>query len=94
MLAGGVLLGTVGAKALTGKNAKKMYAQCAAAALRAKDGIVKTASVVQENAEDILAEARAINAERAAQDAAYTDFYQDFEDAVTASEAEAEESDD
>ena len=43
---------------------KKVYTHCTAATLRAKDSIVKTATTIQENAEDILAEAKQINAER------------------------------
>ena len=35
-----------------------------------KDSVMKTASTVQENAEDILAEAKQINEERAAKEAA------------------------
>ena len=41
-----------------------------AAVLRAKDCVMKTVTTVQENAEDILAEAQQINEERAAQEAA------------------------
>ena len=37
--------------------------------LRAKDCVMKTATTMQENAEDILAEAQQINEERAAQEA-------------------------
>lgn len=37
---------------------------------RAKDCVMKTVTTVQENAEDILAEAQQINEERAAQEAA------------------------
>ena len=47
-----------------------MYTNCTAAVLRAKDCVMKTATTVQENAEDILAEAKQINEERAAQEAA------------------------
>ena len=42
------------------------YTQCTAAALRAKDCVMKTVNTVQENAEDILAEAKSINEEREA----------------------------
>ena len=52
------------------KDAKKVYTNCTAAVLRAKDSVMKTASTVQENAEDILAEAKQINEERAAKEAA------------------------
>ena len=43
---------------------------CTAAALRAKDCVMKTATTIQENAEDILAEAEQINEKRAAEEAA------------------------
>lgn len=62
---GGVLFGTAGVKVLSSKDAKKVYTNCTAAALRAKDCVMKTATTVQENAEDILAEAKQINDERA-----------------------------
>lgn len=61
---GGVLFGTAGLKILSSKDAKKVYAQGTAAVLRAKDCVMKTTTIVQENAEDILAEAKQINEER------------------------------
>ena len=70
LFAGGVLFGTAGVKILSSKDAKKVYTECTAAALRAKDCVMKTVTTVQENAEDILAEAQQINEERAAQEAA------------------------
>ena len=66
---GGVLFGTAGVKVLSSKDAKKVYTNCTAAALRAKDCVMKTATVIQENAEDILAEAQQINEKRAAEEA-------------------------
>ena len=65
--AAGVLFGTAGIKALSSKDAKKFYTNCTAAVLRAKECVMKTATTVQENAEDILAEAKQINEDRAAQ---------------------------
>lgn len=65
LFAGGVLFGTAGVKVLSSKDAKKVYTNCAAAVLRAKDCVMNTATTVQENAEDILAEAKQINEERA-----------------------------
>ena len=62
---GGAVFGTVGVKILSSKDAKKVYTNCTAAALRAKDCVMKTAAAVQENAEDILAEAQQINEKRA-----------------------------
>ena len=70
LFAGGVLFGTAGVKMLSSKDAKKVYTNCTAAALRAKDCVMKTATTVQENAEDILAEAQQINEKRAAEEAA------------------------
>lgn len=65
VFAAGVLFGTAGIKILSGKDAKKVYTGCTAAALRAKECVMKTASVIQENVEDIYAEAQMINEERA-----------------------------
>ena len=64
LFAGGVLFGTAGVKLLSSKDAKKVYTECTAAALRAKDCVMKTVTNVQENAEDILAEAKQINEKR------------------------------
>ena len=61
VFAGGVLFGTAGLKVL---GSKKVYTQGTAAVLRAKDCVMKTTNVVQENAEDILAEAKQINEKR------------------------------
>ena len=66
LFAGGVLFGTAGVKILASKDAKKAYVQTTAAVLRAKDCVMDTVTKVQENAEDILAEAKEINEERAA----------------------------
>lgn len=66
--AGGVVFGTAGVKLLSSKDAKKVYTNCTAAVLRAKDCVMKTVTTVQENAEDILAEAQQINEKRAQED--------------------------
>lgn len=65
IFAAGVLFGTAGIKILSSKDAKKVYTHCTAAVLRAKDCVMDTVTKVQENAEDIYAEAQQINAERA-----------------------------
>ena len=65
LFAAGVLFGTAGIKILTSKYAKKLYTGCTAAVLRAKDCIMKTATNLQENAEDIYEGAKQINEERA-----------------------------
>ena len=70
IFAGGLLFGTAGLKVLTSKDAKKAYTSCTAAVLRAKDCVMQTGTTVQENAEDILSEAKQINEDRAADEAA------------------------
>ncbi len=70
LFAGGVLFGTAGVKLLSSRDAKNVYVKGTAAVLRAKDCLMKTAEIVQENAEDILAEAKQINEERAAEEEA------------------------
>lgn len=87
LFAGGTLFGTAGIKVLSSKDAKKVYTNCTAAVLRAKDSVMKTVTTVQENAGDIYAEAKAINDEREAEKeaAAFADA-----DAETAAEETAE----
>lgn len=67
VFAAGTLFGTAGVKILSSRDAKKVYANCTAAVLRAKDCVMDTVTTVQENAEDIYAEAQQINEERKAQ---------------------------
>ena len=64
IFAAGVLFGTAGIKLLTSRDAKKVYSHGTAAVLRAKDCIMKTVTNVQENASDIYAETKQINADR------------------------------
>ncbi len=66
IFAAGVLFGTAGIKILSSRDAKKVYTYCTAAVLRAKECVMKTATNIQENAEDIYAEAQQINEDRAA----------------------------
>ena len=89
IFAGGVLLGTAGIKILTSKDAKKVYTSCTAAVLRMKDCVMKTVDTVQENAGDILAEAKQINEARACADEAA--IQEDFREVEPESEEEAEE---
>ena len=85
--AAGVLFGTAGIKLLASRDARKIYTQGTAAVLRAKECVMNTASVIQENAEDILAEAQQINEDRKAQEEAM-----EMEDAsAEAREEDAEE---
>lgn len=69
LFAAGVLLGTAGIKVLSSKDAKKVYTHTTAAVLRAKDSVMETVTTVRENAEDIYANAKAINQQRAQQEA-------------------------
>ena len=69
LFAAGVLLGTAGIKVLSSKDAKKVYTHATAAVLRAKDSVMETVTAVRENAEDIYADAKAINQQRAQQEA-------------------------
>ena len=48
LFAAGVLFGTAGIKILSSKDAKKLYTNCTAAVLRAKEVVLKTATKVQE----------------------------------------------
>ena len=70
LFAAGVLFGTAGIKLLGSKDAKKVYAHTTAAALRAKEGVMKTVTAVREGADDVYADAKAINERRAEAEAA------------------------
>ena len=70
LFAAGVLFGTAGIKLLGSKEARKVYAHTAAAALRAKDSVMTAVTAVREGADDVYAEARAINERRAEAEAA------------------------
>lgn len=84
LFAAGVAFGTAGIKILSSKDAKRAYTQCTAAALRAKDCVMKTVNTVQENAEDILAEAKA-------EAAKVSDASEDVCECAEADEQEAEQ---
>ena len=84
LFAAGVLFGTAGIKFLFSKDAKKVYTECTAAVLRAKDCVMKTVTTVQENAGDIYADAQQINEDRKAAE-------EPFEDEAAESETEFKE---
>ena len=67
---GGTLFGSVGLKLLSSKEAKKVYVQATAMGLRIKDCAMETVTTVQENAADVLAEAKELNEARDAKMAA------------------------
>ena len=66
LFVGGTLFGSAGIKLLTSKDAKKAYTQTTAAVLRCRAQVMRDVELVQENCADILADAKAINEERAA----------------------------
>ena len=92
IFAAGVLFGTAGIKILASKDAKKLYTNCTAAVLRAKSCVMKTATTIQENAEDIYAEAQQINEERATAEEVVTDVEEADVEEADAKETDVEES--
>ena len=95
IFAAGVLFGTAGIKVLTSKDDKKLYTNCTAAVLRAKSCVMKTASTIQENAEDIYAEAQQINEDREAAEEVVEDAaeetVEDFKEETETAEEGSEE---
>ena len=95
IFAAGVLFGTEGIKVLTSKDAKKLYTNCTAAVLRAKSCVMKTAFTIQENAEDIYAEAQQINEDREAAEEVVEDAaeetVEDFKEETETAEEGSEE---
>ncbi len=65
---GGVLFGTAGISILKSKDAKKVYTHCTAAVLRGKDAVMKEATALKENCQDIYADASDINEKRYAEE--------------------------
>lgn len=70
MFAAGVLFGTAGIRLLGSKDARKAYAHTTAAALRAREDVMKAVTAVREGAEDVYADAKEINERRAETEAA------------------------
>jgi hypothetical protein len=79
---GGVLFGTAGICVLKSEDAKKVYVQGTAAALRGKEEFMTTATALRENCEDIYAEAVGVNEKRAAKKAASEEIIEDTGAAV------------
>ena len=71
LFAGGALFGSAGLKLLGSRDARKVYTHAAAAVLRCKDQVMREVETVQEGCSDILADARAINEARAAEEDRY-----------------------
>ena len=66
LFVGGTLFGSAGLRILGSKDARKVYTHAAAAVLRCRDEVMREAENIQEGCSDILADAKAINEERAA----------------------------
>ena len=62
--AGGILFGTAGIAILKSDDAKNVYTHCTAAVKRGCDSVMKTATALRENCEDISAAADEITEER------------------------------
>lgn len=58
---GGVVFGTAGIAILASEEAKKVYTNATAIGIRTKDKIMEKATIIQENAGDIYADAKEIN---------------------------------
>ena len=87
---GGMLASTVGVKILSSKTAKKVYTHTTAAALRCKDGIMEGVTKVREGCDDILADAKEINEEKAAEEEA-AEIIEDTAEAPETEEAKPDE---
>ncbi len=85
LLLGGILMGTAGIRILTSSDARKVYVQGTAAALRGKEEVMTTATTLRENCGDIYAEALEVNEKRAAKKAAEAEA-ENIEDMADAAE--------
>ena len=68
LFVGGTLFRSAGFKLLGSKDARKVYTHATAAVLRCKDQVMRDVEAVQEGCSDILADAKAINEARAAEE--------------------------
>ena len=64
LLGYGFMQGTAGVRVLSSRDAKKVYTQVTAAALRGVEEITRVAANIRENCGDIAAEAKQINERR------------------------------
>ena len=71
LFVGGTLFGSAGFKLLGSRDARKLYTHATAAVLRCRDQVMRDVEAVQEGCSDILADAKAINEARAAEEARY-----------------------
>lgn len=74
---GGLLSGTAGIKLLKSRDARKVYVHTTAAAMRAKDSVMKDVTKFRENCGDIAAEARELNEKKRAEQEAKAEVIED-----------------
>ena len=74
---GGTLFGSVGLKALSTKEAKKVYSYVVSYGLDAKDYIMETAEGLKEGWDDIYSEAKDLKADRDAEKEIKADIIED-----------------
>ena len=89
LFAAGVLFGTAGIKATVQQGCEKTLHQLHRSCSSCKEVVMDTVTTIQENAEDIYADAKQINEEREAAEEAVEDVAE--ETAEEAVEAEAED---
>lgn len=80
LFVGGAIFGSLGVKALSSKDAKKCYVKVTAAALRAKDSILKSTETFRENCEDIYEAAKDLNEAQEAEKTKEKKEYETFEE--------------
>ena len=74
---GGLLCGTAGVKLLKSRDARKVYVHGTAAAMRAKNSVMKDVTKLRENCGDIAAEARLLNEKKQAEREAAEEIIED-----------------
>ncbi len=70
LFVGGVVFGSAGFKLLGSNDARRCYTNVTAAVLRCREQVMRDVENVQESCSDILADAKAINEARTAEDEA------------------------
>ena len=77
---GGLFCGTAGIKLLKSRDARKVYVHSTAAAMRAKESVMKDVTKFRENCGDIAAEARELNEKKCAERESETEIIEDETD--------------
>ena len=77
LFVGGTVFGSLGFKVLKSREAKKVYVHTTAAALRAKESVMTDVTKARESCGDILAEAKELNEQKKAENAAKEEIIED-----------------